>query len=118
MRRQLTPEQMEQARQAGLRGAEKRWGVIKERERIEPRRPACMSDVEWRDWSEGHAAIPWPKVRVLTPCFDCLPEFAVEMAAKDRCDGYPGQTGLEADTPQRRAWREAARRVKERRTAA
>lgn len=79
-----------------------------------PRRPGCMSDDEWALWSAGQAQIRWPSLRVHTPCFDCVAPFFREMRLAGRCDGFPGQRSAEADTPQRMAWRNAARRHAER----
>lgn len=37
--------------------------------------------------------------RAALPCGDCTPEFAAEMRAEFRCNGFPGMTGLPRPEP-------------------
>ena len=57
------------------------------------RRPACMDDDEWALWRDANSASPLNHARLESPCVECLPAFAVEMRAEERCDGEPGEPG-------------------------
>ena len=53
-----------------------------------------MSDPEYLSWQAANDRIKrlgWAKAK--SPCTDCPAEFAVEMRAKSRCDGIPGDDG-------------------------
>ena len=49
-----------------------------------------MDDDEWALWRDANAASPLNHARLESPCVECLPAFAAEMRAEDRCDGEPG----------------------------
>ena len=69
-----------------------------------------MTDDEWTLWQEGIAALSWPQLRLLSPCFDCLPAFAAEMRKVDRCDGRPGLRERVDETPRLRGWHDSNNR--------
>ena len=92
-----------------------------------------MDDAEWELWREANALTQRGRAQLDSPCPDCLPAFATEMRALDRCDGEPGVSRIlptitlvgrgsrpgyatEADrrVALRQTWRECARRYRER----
>jgi hypothetical protein len=50
-----------------------------------PERPPCMSRREWQMWRLANETLTSAGHRALSPCVDCSPEFAGEMADEDRC---------------------------------
>lgn len=84
------------------------------------RRPLCMTGHEWEAWAEARAlTIRGP----MSPCGDCLPQFAHEMKRIGACSGVPGRrmlptfarpkvyaTEAERIEARRRTWRESAAR--------
>ena len=91
------------------------------------RRPACMDDAEWELWRRASDAALIH--RIVSPCVECLPDFAAEMRVIGRCDGTPGDPfvpvelagrGVRYPTAEarvlalRQTWRECARRYRQR----
>ena len=54
----------------------------------------CMSAAERTEWAAMLKRIRRDVRPVRLPCVDCLPEFAAEMAALYRCNGYPGMASV------------------------
>jgi hypothetical protein len=52
------------------------------------RRPACMDSDEFGKWQDENRILSNVE-QAESPCGDCLPVFALEMRAEDRCDGIP-----------------------------
>jgi hypothetical protein len=80
------------------------------------RPPACMTGVEFVEWTTANEWLRNTNGFASSPCADCTKDWHAQMQDADKCDGYPGRQYQRRDTPEEvrerrrvlaKAWRDA-----------
>lgn len=64
-------------------------------------RVACFTEGEWEAWADAAVQVNRHTRRVPSPCWDCLPLYAIAQRIAGKCDGHPFgvEDGDEMSTP-------------------